>query len=88
MFVNQFLLPNVLCTWGCSDFIHKVGYVDLDTLIQQFIQKYNLSIVDVSKLSKIEHTRDDYLWESNNDYDMWLQNPDWEVLPTISFVNG
>ena len=50
---NQFLLPHALCPWGCSDFIHKVGYVDLDTVIQQFIQKCNLSIFDVSKLSKI-----------------------------------
>ena len=45
---NHFLLPNVLCLWGCSEFIHKVRYVDLDTVIQRFIQKYNLSIVDVS----------------------------------------
>ena len=50
---NRFLLPNVLCPWGCSEFIHRVGYVDLDTVIQQFIQKFNLSIVGVSKLSKI-----------------------------------
>ena len=35
---NQFILPNVLCPWGCSEFIHKVGYVDLYTVIQQFIQ--------------------------------------------------
>ena len=44
---NQFLLPNVLCPWVCSEFIHKFGYDDLDTFIQRFIQKYNLSIVDV-----------------------------------------
>ena len=50
---NQFLLPNFLFQWGCSQFIHKVGYVDLDTLIQPFIQKCNLYIVDVSKLSEI-----------------------------------
>ena len=30
----------------------------------------------------------DYLRESNNDYDMWLHNPDWKVLPTIYFVDG
>ena len=36
---NQFILPNVLCSWGCSEFIHKVGYVDQDTFIQLFIQK-------------------------------------------------
>ena len=50
---NQFLLPNVLCLWECSGFIHKFGYVDLDTVIQILIQKFNLSIVGVSKLSKI-----------------------------------
>ena len=60
----------------------------MDTFIQQFIQKCNLSIVDVSKLSKIYHTRNDYLRESNNEYDMWLHNHDWKVLPTIVFLNG
>ena len=50
---NRFLLPNVICLWVCSEFIHKVGYIDLYTVIQKFIQKRNLSIVDVSKLSKI-----------------------------------
>ena len=86
-FFNQFLLPNVLCPWGCSDFIHTVVSVDLDIVIQQFIQKYNLSIVDVSKLTKIEHTRYEYLQESNDEIDMWLHNPDWKVLPTIYFVD-
>ena len=85
---NQFLLPNFLCPWGCSEFIHKVGYVDLDTGIQQFIQKCNLCIVDVSKLFKIRHMCDDYLQEYNNEYDMWLQNPDCKLSPTIYFVDG
>ena len=30
--------------------------------------------------------RNDYILESNNDYDMWLHNPDWKVFPIISFV--
>ena len=84
---NQFLLPNFLCPWVCSEFIHKFGYVDLDNVIKRSIQKYNLSIDDVSKLSKIEHTQDDYLQKSNNDYGTWLHNTDWKVLPTISFVD-
>ena len=58
---NQFLLPNVLCWWRCSEFIHKVRYVDMDAVIQRFIQKCNLSIFNVSTLSKIEHMCDDYL---------------------------
>ena len=44
---NQFLLQNILYPWGCSEFINKFGYVDLDTVIQQYIQKCNLSIFDV-----------------------------------------
>ena len=87
-FCNKFLLPNVLCPWGCLEFNNKVGYVDLGTVIQQFIQKWNLSIVDISRWSKIEQTRDDYLRESNNYYDMWLHNPDLKLLPTIYFVDG
>ena len=68
--------------------MHKVRYVDLGNFIQQCIQKCNLSIVDVSKWYKIEHTRNDYLQEYNNYYGMWLHNPDWKILPTISFGGG
>ena len=60
----------------------------MDTIIQKFIQNFKLSIVDVSKWSKIEHTRDDYIQEYNNDYALWLQNPDWKVILTIYFVDG
>ena len=45
---NKFILPNVLCLWGCSEFINKVGYVDMYTVIQRFIQKCNLFIAYVS----------------------------------------
>ena len=86
-FCNQFILPNVVCPWVCLEFIFKFGYVDMYTVIQLFIQKCNLYIVDVSKLSKIEHTRNYYLQESNNCYNMWLHNTDWKVLPKIYFVD-
>ena len=36
---NQFLLSNVLCPGIFLEFIHKFGYVNLDTVIQVFIQK-------------------------------------------------
>ena len=44
---NQFLLTNVLCPWVFLEFIHKVGYVDLGTGIQRFVQKCDNCIVDV-----------------------------------------
>ena len=29
----------------------------------------------------------DYLREYNNEYDMWLHNPGWKVLPKITFLD-
>ena len=48
---NRFLLPNVFCPWGCSEFTHKVRYVDLDTVIQRFIQKCNIYISECIKMT-------------------------------------
>ena len=45
-------------------------------------------MVDVSKLYKIKRMRNEYFREFNNEYDMWLQNPDWKLSQTISFVDG
>ena len=84
---NWFLLPNVLCQRGCLEFIHKIGHFHLDTIIQWFIKKFNLSIVNVSRLYQTENMRNDYLLESNNDYYMWLHNPDWGIWPTIDFLD-
>ena len=60
----------------------------MDAVIQQLIQKFNISIVGVAKLYKIENMRDDYLRESHSSYDMWPHNSDWKVSPTIFFVDG
>ena len=60
----------------------------MDTVIQWFLQKCNLFIVGVSKISKIEHIPNDYIREYKNEYDMWLHNSDWKVLPKIDFVDG
>ena len=59
---NQFILPNFLCTWGFSEFIHKVVYVDLDTVIQNLFKnatflllmyqnnlKYNTRVMTISE---------------------------------------
>lgn len=85
---NGFFLPNVFCPWEYSKFIHHVGYLDIETVLQQFIQKCKLSVIDSDKRLKVEHSRDDFVRESLDDYDMWLYNCNWKILPTIVFVNG
>ena len=42
VFCNQFLLQNDLFPWVFSEFIHKIKYVDSDTVIQLFIKRRNL----------------------------------------------
>ena len=71
---NSFLLPNVLWPWVLSEFIHKFWHADMYTVIQLSVQKFNISVVDVSTWSKIEHPHDDYLQESNNEYYMCTNN--------------
>ena len=50
---NRFILPNVICPCIFFEFIYKFRYVDLDIVIQLFIQKIKISFVGVSKLTKL-----------------------------------
>ena len=36
---NKHLLPNVLCPWGCTDFIHRLGHLPLDVVFQRYFKK-------------------------------------------------
>ena len=86
---NELLIPNILCPWGCSEFLHHCGYIDIEIILQRYIEKCDLSVVDAAnKLSTVTHTRDDYIHNSIYNYDMWLHNKKWKVLPTIVFVDG
>ena len=52
---NQYLLPTVLCPWGCSEFIHSTGYLDVESTLQRFLQKCNFHVPDTKKLSKARY---------------------------------
>ena len=80
---EKYLLPNVLCPWGCSEYIHCCGRLPFDLVLQRFFQKESLGIVTSEKDMKlVEHCRDDYIREDRS-YDNLLENEAWTVRPTV-----
>ena len=37
---------------------------------------------------KVDSSRDDYVRDSTDEYDVLLLNPEWRVLPSIAFIEG
>ena len=85
---NKYLLPTVLCPWGCSEFIHKAGYLDFHIVIQRYISKVILFDIDYAEIAKVDPARDDFCRDSYFDYNVWLWNPKWRVLPTIVMIEN
>ena len=86
---NQYLLPKVLCPYGCSCFMHKCGSISIDLIFQRFLLKVEFKKYMNNKkfLSHVASVRDDYLRCEGN-YDCWLLNKEWMILPSISFIDG
>ena len=85
---NKYLLPTVLCPWGCSEFLHRSAFLDIDIVFQRFLPKCIIKIWnDKKKLLKVKSCRDDYI-RFYDEYDMWLLNSNWKVMPSITFVNN
>ena len=82
---NEYLMPTVLCPWGCSEFLHHAGKINLDIIIQRYLPKCILFDDDTTT---VDPARDDYLRETTNDYNKWLGNVQWKVMPTIVMENG
>jgi len=83
---NKLLMPTVSCPYGCSEYLHKGNFLSLDTTFQRYLPKVRLRLSADSKKKflKLRGVREDYI-RDNGDEDIWLLNPDWKVMPTISF---
>ena len=80
---DEYLFPDVLCPWGCSEYMHKVGYLDIDIMLQRFHNKVYFTLVnEVEECEKVFSCRDDYLRDDVSDYDRILLNPEWVAMPS------
>ena len=86
---NKFCIPNVLCPFGCSTFIFRNGYIGFDIIILRFLPKciFKKFLTNKNLFKFVESVRDDYIRE-DDDYNCWLLNRNWCILPTLCFYEG
>ena len=74
---NNHLKPNILCPWGCLEYVHKSGMFELDLLFQKFLLKVLIKkMSDEKRMKFITFARDDYIRDDSSEYDFILLNPE------------
>ena len=72
---NKYLLPNILCPWGCTKF---------DLVWQRFLPRTVIGLINDHKvIYLITLAREDFI-RFSNDYDCWLFNSKWQIRPSIA----
>ena len=84
---NKHLLPTILCPWGCTEYIHKHGSVPFYSIIQRYMPKVQLCTTKFEDFKKVLTARDDYVRSDVTEYNSWLLNPMWKVMPTVVIDN-
>ena len=86
--VNKFLFTNLLCPWWCTEYIHMVGNIQMDIVIQLFLRKALLAMPnDHEKCWFVNYWREDYIRDTK--YNISLFNEEeWTPRPSIEFFTG
>ena len=72
---DEYLIPNIVCLRGCTEYNHMRGILDIDMLIQQYFRDCYLRIANKhTKFRLIESTSDDYIRVISY-YNVCLHNP-------------
>ena len=84
---NKYMMPTVLCPWGCTEFIFSCGHVSLDIMFQRFLPKVNIEMMNKNDVLKfVKYCRDDFI-RFDDDYDyLILNDEDWTVMPSVSYI--
>ena len=87
---KPYMIPDVLCPWGCSEYPHKTSVVEPCLILQQLLPRIRLNLPSeyVDRLHIVESIRLDYIREDCEDVDYVLLNEQWPVMPTMSMVRG
>ena len=87
---KPYMIPDVLCPWGCSEYPHKTSVVEPCLVLQQLLPRIRLNLPTeyVDRLHIVESIRLDYIRQDCEDRDYVLLNENWPVMPTMSMVRG
>ena len=80
--------------YSISSFSHSsffsCGSLALDVIFQRYLHQYSFKKFYTDNIHDqvdgVKYARNDYVWSSISDYDYWLLNKEWYVLPTIKLT--
>ena len=88
---KSMILPDVLCPWGCSEFVFHCKELDPSILIQYHLRHAQLNLPNGAhnNMHHVETSRLDYLRNRESGVvDTVLLNPNWPVKPVMIFFPG
>ena len=67
---NKYMMPVVLCPYGCSEHIFHSGIMTLDCVWQRFLSRCIINLIsDPTNMKYASTVRDDFI-RGKNDYDV------------------
>ena len=80
-------IPDVLCPWGCTEYIEDTGGVWFDVLIQRCfpwcVFPLDQANVAASRIEACESSRHDFLWQGSFSFH---GNPQWVIQPCVAIL--
>ncbi len=84
---DECLHATVKCPWGCSEFLHKMGYVPFDLMYAKVLDRSEVPIMSkMSKKCNLCGMVNDFLIHDFGE--LILLNPAWQVTPCMSYISG
>ena len=81
---------HIVITSFSHNIIYSCGHVPLDVIIQRYLRQHVIKKAFTDNIhdqvDKVEFARDDFLRLRTTDYEYWLLNKEWSVLPTIQMT--
>ena len=81
---NKYLMPNVLCPWGCTTYLHHKGFVAFDAVIGSYFPFVEF-VGQFGKAVDVNSARRDFF---SDVIQMHLFNPKWSVHPSVAYLKS
>ena len=79
------MIPDVLCPWGCTEYIEDAGTIAFDAMVQRCYSAYELPMSSKKRqFDRCISARHDFFWSGN----CYLHgNSEWNIQPSIAITS-
>ena len=86
---DNYLIPKILCPFGCSEFLHKKGFIAMDIVFQRYLPHVIIDLYSKrEQMKRVLNCREDFIALKDGIHSKWLLNDKWKVKPSIAFIEG